>query len=164
MCTTTGANSSCNITQKINAIGEAPLVLDPEKEPAKKTVQSLGTIVSPNDIYYTLPAAGETKILSFMPSKGLMGSTLYVAFTNKLQRPGTRLAGKSVITVNRLIKGQKPNEWQLAGIIEAEGTGTSRWDFTIEPDGTLKGVNPKDKSTVEIHLGERNLAKVAPKA
>ena len=127
--------STCKVV--LNAVEEGLPTIDLKTMPVK----SLGTLAKEIQIDIDLPQKeGDSSIFSFTPTAGdFTGKELYLWIYKAINRPGTRLYGKTQLKIYRFIAGDKPTNWQKMGEFESTLPVESLKSgvATIKPDGTV---------------------------
>lgn len=106
----------------LNAVGDV-VVIDLSKLPVKE----LGRITETKTVDIKMPADEGKEVLSFIPTvndnKGqLAGKKIWLAIYNQKQRPGSRLADRSVFIFYRHVEGEPKDSWtELARLTTLPG-------------------------------------------
>ncbi|MBA3751230.1 hypothetical protein H0X06_00295 [Candidatus Dependentiae bacterium] len=152
---TASEGAHCKIV--LNAILEVPRI-----DLKTMKVQSLGTILKDTSFEVDLPhKENESSAFSFTPSTGdLAHKEIHVVVHKVKNAPGTRLFGKTLLQMYRLVAGDKPNDWKK--MLEFESSrpmeDLKKAAATIQPDGTalipssVEGVPP-----VAVALGTKKV-------
>jgi hypothetical protein len=147
-----GPDSSCSAV--VNAIGDVVNI-----DVSTLAVTALGQIGTDKTIDIELPdTVGTQKVYSLTPTQGeSMGKRIYIVLDNIAQRPGSRLAGKTVVKMYRQFEGDKKNQWIEVGKIETPAKTLGSAPVTFKPDGTAVWTNPVTDMHVVFLIGKIHL-------
>ncbi len=159
-----GQNSQCEQTVVLNAIGETMTLTIPSNQ-----ITSLGLITQEKKVTLTLPKEpGTQTAYSFTPTTGeSKGQLVTIAFDNKRQRPGTRLAGKTLMRIYRRFASDPAGTWveigkmTYAGLLHKELAGDFKADITLKTDGTGVYMDPVKNKPVLFLAGTKDLTGAA---
>ncbi len=152
----TGDSQVCTQKAKLNAIGEE-VKIDVSKYPPT----FLGKISEEEALTLAMPEKqGEMVVYSFIPTAGdFAGQLVYIVFNYLVSRPGTRLAGKSVITAYRRPESAKPTDWTEIATLTflAKNLKLEPIKVTLKPDGTAIWINVNTHVPEVFLFGKKDL-------
>ncbi len=154
-----GAGAACE--QTINAIADVEIFAIPRDK-----FTSLGTITEDRTVNVVMPKEpGTQTAYSFIPSTGeSKDKVIDIVFAHKIQKPGTRLFGKSVVKIYRRFSTDPKDSMTEIGtifLLNKPELDKHEEHILLKRDGTAVYRNPLTNKPIIFLAGTKDLSAAA---